>query len=188
MVDFVKTNHVEVPAPYELTKQVNRVIINAPIETVWEALTKPGVVMDFFFGSVMHTTELAPGAPVHMRSPNGKYTAVVGEVIEYDPPRLFSMTFKFTNFDDPECIVRHELKEVPEGTEYTLISDQVPVGTKSEKQMAQGGQFIVKTLKGVVEKGKAPMGSRMILMMIKMFSPFTPKKCRVENWPMKGQA
>ena len=185
MAEFVNTDHLEVPSPFELTKQVNRVIINAPIETVWEALTKPGVVMDFFFGSVMHTTELAPGAPVHMRTPNGKYTGVVGEVIEFEPPRLFSMTFKFTNFDDPECIIRHELKEIPEGTEYTLISDQVPVGTQTEKQMAQGGKFIINTLKSVIEKGKPSLGNRMILLMIKMMGPFTPKKCRAENWPME---
>jgi uncharacterized protein YndB with AHSA1/START domain len=169
----------------ETVRLVNKVTINAPIETVWETLTKPGVVMDFFFGSVMHTTELAPGAPVHMRTPNGKYTGVVGEVIEFDPPRLFSMTFRFTNYDDPECIVRHELKDLGGSTEYTLTSEQVPAGTKTEKQMTQGGKFIAETLKSVIEKGRPPMGTRMILMMIKMFAPFTPKVCRAENWPMK---
>ena len=39
---------------------------------------------------------------------------------EFDPPHRYSMTFKFTNFDDATCKVIHELKEVEGGTEYTF--------------------------------------------------------------------
>ena len=74
-----------------LATQVSRVVINAPIQQVWDALTKEGEVLPFFFGTVMHTTTLAPGAPVRMRTPNGKYTGVVGEVLELEPPFRYSM-------------------------------------------------------------------------------------------------
>ena len=167
----------------ETTRVVNRIIINAPIQVVWDTLTKAGELQPFFFNNVLHTTSLAPGAPVRMRSPDGRYTGVVGEVLEFDPPYRYSMTFRFTNFNDPVCRVIHELKEVEEGTEYTLISEEIPKGTQTEKQMTQGGSFIVKTLKGVVETGKPPFGSRMILLMIKCFSFMTPKVCLTENWP-----
>ncbi len=166
------------------TKLVNRIKVNAPIQEVWDALTKEGEVLPFFFNSVLHTTSLAPGAPMRMRSPDGKYTGVVGEVLEIDPPHRYVTTFKFTNFDDPPCKVTHELKEVEGGTEYTLTSEEIPAGTKTEKQMKQGGGFIVKTLKGVVETGKPPLGSRMILLMISLTTWATPKKCLSEHWPL----
>ncbi len=168
----------------EKTKIVNRVTINASIQEVWAALTKEGEVLPFFFNSVLHTTTLAPGAPMRMRSPDGKYTGVVGEVLEIDPPYRYVTTFKFTNFDDPVCKVTHELKEVDGGVEYTLTSEDIEPGTKTEKQMKQGGGFIVKTMKGWVENGKPPFGSRMILMMIGLFAWTTPKKCLSEHWPM----
>ncbi len=168
----------------ETTKLIHRIVIDAPIQDVWDALTKEGEVLPFFFNSVLHTTTLAPGAPMRMRSKNGKYTGVVGDVLELEPPYRYVTTFKFTNLDDPPCKVTHELKEVEGGVEYTLISEQVPVGTETEKQMNQGGDFITKTLKGVVENGKPPIGSRLILLMIGLFSVRTPKQCLSENWPL----
>ena len=151
------------------TKQVQRITINATIQEVWDVLTKQGNVLPFFFNSVLHTTTLTPGAPMRMRSPDGKYTGVVGEVLEIDPPHRYVTTFKFTAFDDPPCKVTHELKEVEGGVEYTLTSEEIPSDTKTEKQMRQGGDFIVKTLKAVVETGKPPFMSRLILLMISLF-------------------
>ena len=49
-------------------KQVYRIVIEAPVEKVWSVLTKQGEVLPFFFNNVLHTTRLAPGAPVRMRS------------------------------------------------------------------------------------------------------------------------
>jgi hypothetical protein len=120
-----------------------------------------------------------------MRSPNGKYTGVVGEVLELEPPFKYSMTFKFTNFDDAVCIVTHELKEVEGGTEYTLTSDRVPVGTKTEKQMASGGKIITSTLKSMVETGKPTSMARFIMVMGKLFAFTSPKQCLSSEWPME---
>lgn len=169
----------------EKVKQIHRVMINAPIQQVWDTLTQDGVVQPFFFNSVLHTTSLAPGAPMRMRSKNGKYTGVVGDVLELEPPHLYVTSFKFTNYDDPVCIVRHELKEKDGGTEYTLISEQVPAGTKTAKQMDQGGVFITQTMKAVCETGKPSFGNRMILGIIGMTAFMAPKKSLSENWPLE---
>jgi uncharacterized protein YndB with AHSA1/START domain len=168
----------------ETATQVSQVIIDAPIQKVWDTLTKEGEVLPFFFGTVMHTTTMAPGAPVRMRTPNGKYTGVVGEVLEYDPPHKYSMTFKFTDVDEPICKITHELKEVDGGTEFTLTSEEVPVGTKTEKKMAQGGQFIVNCLKKYVETGKPNFLGRFIMVMNKLTGFMAPKSCLSENWPL----
>ena len=165
------------------TKQlVHRVIIRATLQQVWDALTKEGEVLPFFFGSVMHTTGLKPGAQLRMRTPNGKYTGVVGEILECDPPYRFSHTFRFTNLNDPPCKVTYELKEVEGGVEFTLTSDDVPVGTKTEGQMAQGGGFITSVLKSVVETGRPSLGYRLLLTIIRIMP--SPAACKSEHWPL----
>jgi len=165
-------------------RQIYRVVIEAPIEAVWDALTKQGEVLPFFFGSVLHTTGLRPGAPIRMRTPDGKFTGVVGEVLEIDPPHRYSHTMKFTDLDDPICRVTYELKEIEGGVEFTLITEGVPAGTKTEGYMKQGGDFITKALKVYVETGKPTWMARMIMCMGKLSAFMTPRKCRSENWPL----
>ena len=97
------------------SKAISKIFIAGSIQAVWNELTKTGEVQKCFFNNVMHRTGLRPGAMVQMRSINNKYVGVVGEVLEVDPPYKFSMTFKFTNFDDPPCKVTHLLKEVEGG-------------------------------------------------------------------------
>lgn len=165
------------------TKQlVHRVIIKATIQQVWDALTREGEVLPFFFGSVMHTTGLKPGAQLRMRTPNGKYTGVVGEILECKPPYRFSHTFRFTNFNDPPCRVTYELREVEGGVEFTLTSDEIPCGTKTEGQMAQGGSFITSVLKSVVETGRPSLSYRLLLMLIRIMP--SPAACKSELWPL----
>lgn len=168
----------------QTTTLVSRVVINAPIQHVWDTLTKTDEVLPFFFGSVLHTTSLAPGAPVRMRSPNGKYTGVVGEVLEFDPPTRYSHTFKFTNYDDPVCKVTYDLKEIEGGTEFTLTSSEVPVNTKTAKQMKGGGEIITKCLKKLCETGKPTVLARFIMVMSSMFGFANPRISLSENWPL----
>ena len=160
-----------------------RVMINAPIDKVWAQLTRTDELLPFFFNGVCKTPGLAVNAPIRMQSKDGKYTSVVGDVLEFDPPYRYAHTFKFTNLDDPPCIVRYRLKEVDGGTEFTLINENVPAGTKTEKYMTSGGTFITQNLKALVETGKPTFGGRMALFMMGLFAPFTPKACLSENWP-----
>ncbi len=50
--------------------------------------------------------------------------------------------------------------------------------------MSDGGKFITETIKSLVETGKPPMKSRMILLMIRLTGWMTPKKCLSANWPL----
>jgi uncharacterized protein YndB with AHSA1/START domain len=168
----------------EADKSYFRVVIRAPIHKVWAELTRTDAVLPFFFNAVCKTTTLGVKAPVRMRSKDGKYTSVVGEVLEFDPPYRYAHTFQFTNFDDPPCVVRYVLKEVDGGTEFTLINENVPPGTKTEKYMTQGGTFITENLKSIVETGKPTAGGKFALFMMGLFAPFTPRRCRSENWPL----
>lgn len=173
--------------PEGIVKQVYRITINAPIARVWDALTRTGEPLPFFFGSVMHTTTLGPGAPIRMRTPDGKFTGVVGDVLEFDPPHRFSHTFKFTSLDDAPCKVTYELEETGGAVQFTLTSEQIPAGSKSEKYMKQGSEFIGATLKALCETGSPTLKQRMMLAMMSATAFTTPKRSRSEHWPLDGR-
>lgn len=168
-------------------KRIYRVLINAPIEKVWSELVKTDEVLPFFFGAVCKCEDLKVGAPFAMRTRNGKFTNVVGEVLEFSPPYRYSHTLKFTSFDDAPCTISYELKETPNGVEFSLITDNAPTGSKTEKSMDQGGNFIVNNLKSVVERGKPTFSGRLILTMIYLTEVFSPRRCRSEHWPLDSR-
>jgi uncharacterized protein YndB with AHSA1/START domain len=167
----------------DLKKAVFKVHIAAPIGRVWAALTREGEVLPFFYNSVMHTPALAPGSALRMRTPDGKYTAVVGDILVVEPPRRFVHTMMFTQLTDPPSKVTYELTEKDGGTELVMLLEDMPAGSKSEGYMMGGGTFITESLKGCVEQGRPPFKHRLFLGMISLFAFMTPKVCRTENWP-----
>jgi uncharacterized protein YndB with AHSA1/START domain len=166
---------------------VSKILIKGRIEDVWREITKTNEPQLAMFGAQMHRLSLGTGSPLQMRTPDGKYTSVVGEVLEAAAPHRFSHTMKFTAYDDPYAKVTYDLREVPGGVEFTLTSEEIAPGTKTEKAMRQGGDFIVKTLQQVVENGKPSVSTRMIYAMFGLLGPLmTPGKSKSQRWPMEA--
>ena len=167
-------------------RQVYKVVINAPIETVWNTLVKTDAVLPFFFGAVCETKDgLKPGRRMRMVTPDRKFASVVGEVLAVSPPHRDSHHMAFTGYPgETASTVTYELKEVVGGTEFSLITTNVPAGTKSEKSMAQGGPFIVQNLKALVETGKPAFSGKMVGVVNALTGWMTPKSCRIEHWPL----
>jgi len=166
-----------------------RVVIEGSLEDVWREITRTDAPIAAFFNSRMDLGgELKAGSKLAMRSPDGKWTGVVGEILEVVPLKRFAHTFKFTAYDDPECRVVYELEPVDGGVQFTLTIEDLPVGTKTGKQMVQGGTMIVNTLKSVIETGKPSFGTRVLFGLFKVLAPLSPKKCRSEHWPVKESA
>lgn len=169
-------------------KLVSRILIKGRIEDAWHEITKTDEPQLAMFGARMHRIGLGPGSPIRMRTPDNKYTSVVGEILEVDPPHRLSHTMKFTAYDDPYCRVTYELREVEGGVEFTLISEDIPAGTKTAKAMGRGGDFIVKTLKAIVENGRPPLMTRVIYRLFGLIGPLiTPARSRTEHWPLEGK-
>ena len=168
-------------------KQIYKVLINAPIETVWAELVNTTSPRPFFYDALCDTNGLQPGAGYRMVSRDRKNAFVVGEVLEFEPPHLYAQTFKFTTNDDEPCKVTYALTEVDGGVEFCLITENVPMGTKTEKSMASGGKWITENFKAFVETGKVSVGARMMLGTMSLLSAMTPKACRVENWPLNTE-
>ena len=167
-------------------KQIYRVHINAPIETVWSELIKTTSPRPFFWNSSWDAARLAAGEPYRMVSNNRKTVAVIGRILEIDPPRKLVQTFRLTALPDPPSRVTYTLEERDGGTEFCLITEGVLAGSKSEKSMAGGARSIVENLKAFVETGKVTFGARVLLALYSIMAPMTPKVMSAENWPLEN--
>ena len=101
-----------------------------------------------------------------------------------EPPHKLVTTFRLTSLDDPASKVTYTLKETDGGTEFTLITENVLAGSKSEKSMADGSQFITRNFKAYIETGKVTLGARVMLAMFRLMAPLAPKAMRAQNWPL----
>jgi hypothetical protein len=170
--------------PDAVERAVFKIFIRGTMEAVWREITKRDSAQQCFFNMCLHTPGLQIGAPIQMRTRSNKYVGAIGKVLEFDPPRRYAHTFRFTSMDDPECKVIYDLKEVAGGVEFMMTLEDLPAGTKTAKQMTQGGTMIINTLKAIVESGRPSLGTRMIYTVMRLTEPFSPKRCRVENWPL----
>lgn len=166
--------------------------IDGTKEAVWAELTRTDRPQDAFWHTVLHSTGLEPGAVYQMRTPNGRYVNAVGEILEYDRPNRLRQTVRFVRYDDPAVTATYELADAPQGgVDVTVTIEGVPPGTKTgEAWKGSGGvEFIAKTLKQIVETGEASRSTRLMYTFFDVFAPViapiaTPKRTRVENWPM----
>jgi uncharacterized protein YndB with AHSA1/START domain len=162
-------------------KAVFRIVIAGSQEAIFKELTKTDSPQGAVFNAMLTLASpgLVAGKRMQMRTVSGKRTMVVGEVVEYDPPRRFSHLHRFAQHNDPVCKVIYDLKPVQGGIEVTLTVEDLAAGTKSANEMQRGGMFILNNLKAIVETGRPPLGTRMMYWMFGL-----PKSTRSENWPL----
>jgi uncharacterized protein YndB with AHSA1/START domain len=165
-------------------KEVYRVLIAAPIDTVWSELVNMASPRPFFWNGTWDTPELAPGNPYRIAANGGKAVAVIGRILEMDPPHRLVTTFRLTALPDPPSQVTYLLEEKDGGTEFSLITERVLAGSKSEKSMASGSRFITRNFKAYVETGNVQFGAQLTLALYKLMAPLTPKSMRADNWPL----
>ena len=170
--------------PDDNTTAMFRVFIEGSMDDVWNEITRTDKPIAAFFNSRMHVENLESGERFAMRTPDGQFTGVVGEVVEVIPGRRFKHTFRFTSYDDPPCLVTYDLQPKNNGVEFTLTIEDMAPGTRSSKQMTQGGTMIVNTLKAVIETGRPSLTTRLLFGFFGLFQPLTPKRCRSEHWPI----
>ena len=168
----------------ERGKQVFRIVIDGPQQAIFEELTRTDRPLPAIFNAQMHATRLSRGGAMQMRTPSNKHVLVVGEILEYDPPHRFAHTHRFAQHDDPFCRVSYELKPVTGGVEVTLTVDDLPLGTKTAKDMGQGGDAILRNLRSTVETGRPTFAWRIIYALFGLLERTLPARTRVEHWPL----
>lgn len=166
----------------------NKTHIAAPIDTVWSILTKTDEALPFFFGAICDTEDgLREGAPMRMVHRNGKVVMVVGDVLRFEPPHLYSHTFQMTNIDEPPCIVTYKLSEQDGGTDFELVIENAVADSKLEKEMLSAQGFIASNLKALAETGRPAFSGRMVGLLSPVFGLLAKKAQRIENWPLRKE-
>jgi uncharacterized protein YndB with AHSA1/START domain len=168
----------------ESGKAIFKIVINGSMDAIFRELTKSDSPQGAVFNSMLTTKGLVPGNRMQMRTVSGGHTIVEGQVVEYTPPHRFAHTHRFTQYDDPVCKVVYDLKQVPGGVEVTLTVEDLPLGTKTAKEMNGGGPFILNNLKAIVETGRPPFRTRLMYVMFGAMEFVLPGKTKTENWPL----
>jgi uncharacterized protein YndB with AHSA1/START domain/DNA-binding transcriptional ArsR family regulator len=142
---------------------VNQIIISAPQERVWDAITKTEFTSRYYYGCSLETTNLAAGSPFTYHMPNGA-PIVEGKVIESDPPRRLVHSYHSLwapmNEDAPTKVT-WELSPMPGGvTRVTVVHEDFEGETATYKGLQGGGwAWILSNMKTLLETGDSmPQG------------------------------
>lgn len=128
--------------------------IKAPVSKVWKALTDPGIVKQYFFGSDL-VTDWKPGSAIFFQGAyEGKPYKDKGTVLEYTADKSLSYSYlsSWSGMDDkPEnyLIVTYQVKEVPDGTELSIT--QTNYDEERAKHSQQNWKNVIDALKKIVE-------------------------------------
>jgi uncharacterized protein YndB with AHSA1/START domain len=138
--------------------QVYNVFIKAAPEQIWDAITKPEFTGKYFHGCLFEST-LEAGTPFVGWSPDREQQWTDGEVIESDPPRKLSYTWRAlydpeTAAEDPSRVT-WEIEPQDGGvTKLTVVHDQLEGAPKTAESVAGGWMYILSGLKTLLEVGR----------------------------------
>lgn len=162
-----------------MIEKVYRVEIAAPVERVWQEITRSGTRCRPMFGTVQ-LIDLRPGGQVRHRSVDGRHTFVAGEVVEVAPPRRLVHTFTFPNLPDAPTLVTWDLTPQGAGTLVTVTHSRFDGQTKTYKAIDGGWPTILRLYKQVVETGDVGAGTKLQQGLMGAMSFVLPKSLRTD--------
>jgi len=168
-----------------LPDQVLSIDIKAPIQRVWQEITKTGAIQRAVNNTVLESA-MTPGAKLRYYSPSKKRVFVVGEIVEVAPPRRFSHTWKFTMSPDSPTLVTWDLAEVPGGCRVTLTHSRWTDAAKMYKRVGGTWREILRLLKLEIETGDIDLKAKMTYGMFGAFEFMLPGTTTVEHANRSG--
>lgn len=166
----------------QLPDQVVSCRIHAPIEVIWNEITKVGIPQKPIFDTVLEC-DFKPGSKLKYYSADRKRVFVVGEVIEYAPPTLFRHSYWFTTWKTPKkTVVTWRIRECGDYCEV-LIEHSGWSKEHSEYQSTQRGwQKILALLKELVETGRISFSARISNLMMNRLAFLLPKATLADRY------
>lgn len=160
--------------------------IDAPVERVWDEITRTGRVQRALYNTVLET-ELTPGSRLRYYSPDRKRVFIVGEVVEVEPPTKFSHTYWFTTWKSgPPTLVTWQLKPEDGGCRVTITHSGWTSEHEAPEKTAAGWEQILELLKSELEAGRIPLKARVMYRVMGWFSFLLPKTTRTEYADEQG--
>ena len=134
-----------------------QIVIRAPQERVWEALTSPAFTSLYFHATHIEST-WKPGAPVYYRyAPDGEI-AVDGQVIACDPPNRLVISWHVRYNEDAineePSRVAFTLTESDFQTRLQVVHFGFPDDTVLFNDISEGWPWILSSLKSLLETGE----------------------------------
>ena len=134
-----------------------QIIIKAPQERVWEAITTPEFTSRYYYGSTL-TTDLSAGSPFTYHMPNGA-PIVEGQVLAAEPPKRLVHSYHSPwppMHEDAPTRVTWELEPMPGGvTKVTVLHEDFAGETPTYKGLQGGGwAWILSNMKTLLETGE----------------------------------
>jgi uncharacterized protein YndB with AHSA1/START domain len=129
--------------------------IAASPERVWEALTKPDITEQYWFGYRV-TADGKAGGRMTAFSPAGK-EAHNDPIIESDPPRrlvyAWQPLYKDMQGERPSRVT-FELEPFKDQTRLTVVHDEFDHGSKIFGMISKGWPAVLSSLKSFLETGR----------------------------------
>jgi uncharacterized protein YndB with AHSA1/START domain len=113
------------------------IVIAAPRQRVWQAITDPALVKQYFFGTNM-TADWRVGGLVFFRGEwEGKPYEDKGTVLSFEPPRSLSYSYwsSFSGHEDrPELrpVVRFDLEDAAPGARISVQQSNIDTQERAE--------------------------------------------------------
>ena len=129
--------------------------IRASIEAVWDAITKPEIVKQYFFGTNL-VTDWKVGSPLFFRGEwQGKTYEDRGTVLSFQPMKSLSYNYwsSFSGLeDDPALrqIIRFDLDSVDDRVRITIRQSNVDTQTRADHS-ATNWRSVLEALKHLLE-------------------------------------
>jgi uncharacterized protein YndB with AHSA1/START domain len=130
--------------------------IAAPPERIWRALLD-GEFTRQYWGHE-NVSDWKPGSPwEHRRADGSRDLALVGEVLEADPPRRLVLSWadpRDRDRRDRHSRVTFELEPIGAMTRLTVTHDELEEGSEMQRNISQGWPRVLSSLKSLLETGQ----------------------------------
>jgi uncharacterized protein YndB with AHSA1/START domain len=132
------------------------ILIHAPASKVWEALTTPEIIREYFFGTEAES-DWKVGSPLEFKGTwEGKEYVDKGVILRSEPEKLFQYTYlsSFSGLDDvPEnyANISYELYEEDGATTLTVRQENLASDADREKT-EDNWKTVLSNLKQILEK------------------------------------
>lgn len=130
--------------------------IPAPVEKVWDYLTKPELLAKWF----ADTEHFAPDAPIYMETAGGDFFS--GKVIEWDPGIILGVRWQYLGYG-PEYEVRFSMLRRKEGTELTVQDRGALTVEEAECLRVGWSEFLMRFEKSLLKNVNARFNWRKTL-------------------------